>query len=246
MTELLLKCPPPPAEDLFAGTEDTKASIAEFRATLDQAGMDASFGLELRAAYHYEHVMPPAPQRRPASHRKFFLRPAVEPILYSYREELDPERAGHVLVNQFVSSLIGALSGVRVQDARSGKDEAGNFASFPDCDYASLYLERIAAALPMIADPVAKAAFVFGETVLSHAYPDGNARLARCLALLTLARHLGHDSLPLPLGPVLMAHNDRYIDALQALSRDGDWQAFGTDFAFFLGEAARLAFRLVR
>lgn len=246
MTELALKCPPPPVGDWSAATEVTIASIAEFHAGLAATGIDASFGLELRVAYHYEHVAPPPAQRRPSSLRKFFLRPAVEPILYSYRDDLDPEIAEHALVNRFASSLTGAFSGVRVQDARSGKDEAGNFASFPECDYAGLYLERIAAALPAIADPVAKAAFVLGETILSHPYPDGNARLARCLALLTLARHLGHDSLPLPLGPVLMAHNDRYIDALQALSRNGDWQAFGDDFVFFLNEAARLALRLVR
>jgi hypothetical protein len=240
MTVWHLRCPDAPSASGEGSPFVSEQLLASFADHVAGGGIDRIFGLELRLAYHYEHVAPPAPQRRPQSLRKFFLRPAVEPILFSWKEDLDPESAGHATVDQYVSSVSGLLARVRDQDARSGKDERGNFAQFPDSDYAARYLKRIAAAVPTLAGPVRKAGYVFAESILSHPYLDGNARLGRGLALLTLSKYLGGFT-PLPLGPVLMAHNDRYIEALQSLAASGNWEEFFGQFDWFLAETARLS-----
>lgn len=232
---LLLQCPAPC--DPFCRQRDDEKLVDELSAlarSVSTIGIDRLFGLELRAAFHLSaHAVDAQKHHQPL--RKFFLRPAYEPILFSFHGTINPNELNKARIDEMMSVMRGIPSAVRNSDAKSTKDEFGNFAQFPECIYASKYIDRIHRGISIYKSPIERSAFVFAETVLSHPYSDGNARLARCLAMLTLYSSISY-CFPfyLPLGPVMMAHNDIYISALQNLSHNKNWSIFIDIFHDFI------------
>lgn len=246
MLEMALACPDLPHGLAPLDVTTTIGRLDKFITYTSRHGIDCCFGLELRAAYYYEYVNTHSTQVNEQPMRKFFLRTAIEPIMYSYRAYVDVTQLEHKVVNEFVSSYSGILVRVREIEARSGKNAEGRYVVFPPHAHSARYLERIKTNSARLSCPIQRSAYAFAEVILSHPYSDGNARLGRCLSLMSLSHHMMCDPLSVPLGPVLMANNDRYVKALQDLSREHDWLKFFSEFRWFLDEALDLSSVLLR
>jgi len=203
-----------------------------------------SFGFEIKLSHYLYSVKPNPGHASPELTQKLFLRPAVEPLLYRYKDvRLDD--FNHALISQMVSLYYGALSRVRDADAKSWTDESGNYVQFPPAEHARDYIDRIKITLDTIVDPIQASAYVIAETILSHPYPDGNGRLGRLLGLICLARFCGHSFLPVPLAPVILANYDKYILWLNSLSATGDWTSFVATYDTFINEALDSLFEML-
>ena len=241
-----IRCPPPPAGARPAGGHGaTLAGIAGFARRLEAAGIERAFGLELRAAYRLDLQNIAAKRRSKAPQRRFFLRPAIEPLLYSYKDELDPAAAAAPVVDDFMACLRGAAAPRRAGDSRSEPDAAGAFVRYPEPVYALQWQARIGAGLPRFGDPLERSGYVFAETVLSHPYGDGNGRLSRALAIVQLGRDLGTELPLIPLGPILSQAVNSYLGALGALGATADWDAWFTHYEGFLRDALALGEELL-
>lgn len=230
---LLARCPEPrlcsetPAQRELAERIDVYAEWAS------RLRIEASFGLELRAAFVLDTEAERAGVEPRPPYRQFLLRPAIEPILFTY---LDLFRGGNLdpnAIDGFVSCLHGAPVTMRQGPSRISPNARGHFVQFPDCEYARDYCSRLNLYLPSIEGAVAKAAYAYAEVLLSHPYADGNGRLARALAVACLSEG-GRPPAFLPLGPAFYAHAPAIASALQALAVTADWRHFLSVFADFL------------
>lgn len=239
------KCPRLP--DGYRFSDDAlPLRLLDFAGKLRAIGIDSLFGLELRAAQFYEEEGNIRTDRTRPSLRRYFYRPAVEPLLYANRADLAPDRVTHASVDTFMSLLRGHPITRREVSSRSIPDAEGRFASYPAPDYARLYLERIAAEAKRATGPIERAFYVFAEAITSHPYTDGNGRLARALMFASLAHDLDLDFIDLPWGPVTSAHADRYMAGLEAMSFDGNWTEYMTMMADLVTEGIDIASRKLR
>lgn len=243
MAVKFLKCPPFDAGSVQPDTAGTLRKIERLDRLVSSRGADYAFGFELRLSHHLYSVKRNPGHASPELTQKLFLRPAVEPLLYRYKD-VRVDGLAHPLVNQMVSLYYGALARVRDADAKSWTDESGNYVQFPPAEYSRDYLDRIRSTLDPALDPIQASAYVVAETILSHPYPDGNGRLGRLLGLICLARFCGRSFLPVPLAPIILANYDKYILWLNSLSATGDWTRFVATYDYFLNEALDSLFEI--
>lgn len=173
------------------------------------------FGLELRLAGHIAEggdVLDWTGAAAPAGYdcvvRRFFLRPASEPIIWSWWDNLDRRKRGLADVTGICDCLLGAPA--RQRDyVRSGR---GGYAPLVTIEARLQALSALEIA--DFADPVDWAAARFVAFVQAHPFADGNGRTGRALIQLDL-RAAGLLSAPvLPLGPVMYAHAPAIAAAL--------------------------------
>ena len=244
MAVKLLKCPRFVVSTRQLDTAATLRKIERLNNLISRHGPAYSFGFEIKLSHYLYSVKPNPDHASRELTQKLFLRPAVEPLLYRYKE-VHPDGFNHALINQMVSLYYGALSRVRDTEAKSWTDESGNYVQFPPAENAMGYIDRIRTSLDTTVDPIQASAYVVAETILSHPYPDGNGRLGRLLGLICLARFCGHSFLPVPLGPVILANYDRYILWLNSLSETGDWTSFVATYDAFINEALDALFEML-
>lgn len=174
-----------------------------------------SFGLELRLAGRIAEggdiaawTGAPAPAGYHAVIRRFFLRPASEPIIWSWWRTLDRGLRRVEDLFSLCDCLLGAPA--RLRDyVRSGP---GGYAPLTEID------ARLAALGAMdiaeFAEPVDWAAARFVSFVQAHPFADGNGRTGRALIQLDLGAAGLIRAPVLPLGPVMYAHAPTIAAAL--------------------------------
>jgi hypothetical protein len=237
---LLAACPPPFLPAPSADHHQLMERVTRFARAFSQDRVDLCFGLELRTAYLLESYsksgniqMPPPP------YRQFYLRPAVEPIIYSYVGRLRPEAIDPDVADAFMSCLHCRRIEPRRGEIRIKPNAQGNFVQFPDAAFAADYHVRLRDALPSIEGPLNRAAFAYAEILLSHPYADGNGRLARAVAMLCLGQD---DMVPfLPLGPAFYACAPRVAPALETLALTANWPHFISVFGEMVETALHLS-----
>lgn len=244
---LLAKCPEPRLEYETRQQVRLSQRVSEFARCANQAGVDSSFGMELRAAYllEKEHAGALKPPEGTPPYRQFFLRPAIEPILYSYRDSLRVGSLDANIVDEMMACLHGHPVQRRTCEARISPNAQGNFVRFPDWEYAQDYCARLNRHLPSMSGALNRAGYAYAEVLLSHPYADGNGRLARAIAVTCLARDIGAPVPFLPLGPAFYAHASAVANALQTLAATSDWASFMSVFSDFVEEALALAERVL-
>ena len=240
---LLARCPEPCAVPQAVGQRGLAQRVSSFADQIRDRGIDASFGLELRSAFLLEHETPLDAVDRPP-YRQFLLRPAIEPILYSYVSALSIGGLDTGTIDDFLSCLHGLPVERRRNPSRITPNAHGNWVQFPDWEYAADFHLRLNRNLPTIDDAITRAAYAYAEVLLSHPYGDGNGRLARALAVICLGDGRPSSTPFLPLGPAFYAHAPVIASALQALSATGDWVPFQHVFADFVSQGLTLAERV--
>lgn len=244
MAVKFLKCPRFVIGTGQIDTVETLRKIERLNSIILQHGPAYSFGFEIKLSHYLYSVKPNPNHASRELTQKLFLRPAVEPLLYRYKD-IRLDDFNHPLINQMVSLYYGALSRVRDAEAKSWTDESGNYVQFPPAEHARGYIDRIRTGLDTTVDPIQASAYVIAETILSHPYPDGNGRLGRLLGLISLARFCGHSFVPVPLAPIILANYDKYILWLNSLSETGDWTSFVATYDVFVNEALDALFEML-
>jgi len=220
--------------------------ISRFAHFVQQAGVQTAFGMELRAAHLLEMESVgrrEAPEDGPP-YRQFFLRPALEPILYSYLGALRKRPLDPTTLDGLMACLHGRHVERRKVASRIRPNANGNIVQFPDSDYAGDYHLRLDRHLTSISGAINRAGFAYAEIVLSHPYSDGNGRLARAMALINLADE-GSALSFVPLGPLFYARASEMAGALQILAATADWKHFMTVFTDYVAGALALAGRIL-
>jgi hypothetical protein len=244
---LLARCPEPRLGPETSAQAALAEDIGRFARQVQQAGVQSAFGMELRAAFLLEMegaARPEIPDGAPP-YRQFFLRPAVEPILYSYLGALRKQPLDTGVLDGLMACLHGRPVERRDIASRIKPNAIGNIVLFPDPDYARDYHLRLDRHLPSISGAINRAGFAFPEIVLSHPYSDGNGRLARAMAQIGLTD--GEDAALsfMPLGPLFYARASEIAGALQALAATADWQEFMAVFTDYVADALALAGRVL-
>jgi Fic/DOC family len=242
---LLACCPEPRLGPETPKQRQLLARIAAYAERAARSGPEASFGLELRAAYVLDReAKRETSAQSPPPYAEFFLRPAIEPILHSYFDHLRPGALDPDAADNFLSCLHGAPIRRRTGPCRITPNVQGNFVEFPQADAAQDYHRRLDRHLPTIEGALQRAAYAYAEVLLSHPYGDGNGRLARALILTCLAQG-NRDRIPfLPLGPAFYAHAPAIAGALESLAVSANWGHFLAVFEDFVETGLRLASRL--
>lgn len=242
---LLARCPEPRLGSETSAQAALARDVGRFARQVRQAGVQSAFGMELRAAFLLEmeaaarlEITEGAPP-----YRQFFLRPAMEPILYSYLGPLRKQPLDPAVLDGLMACLHGRPIERREISSRIKPNANGNIVQFPDPDYARDYHLRLDRRLPLISGAINRAGFVFAEIVLSHPYSDGNGRLARAMTLIGLGG--GEDAALsfIPLGPTFYARAPEIAGALQALAATADWQNFMAVFTDYIADALALGGR---
>lgn len=162
------------------------------------------YGLELRQAHRilarYEAGNVDLPDFVETKLRRLFLRPAVEPIVASYREAL----AADILAPNTALDLARALAGRPVGfRSRPMYGEAnGRIALFEPCANACSTLAALWPLSSLECD-AANPFYVFARLISLHPFEDGNGRFARTVLSTAMA---GSAAASLPLSPAFYFH----------------------------------------
>ncbi len=155
---------------------------------------------------------------------RFKARPMVEPILRHAWPTFD-RRLTSAYADRWVDSLVGRCTPRQTGQGRTLPGRDGSRVIFASSAEPSLWWQRINGEEDLN-HPLASACFAYAQTVLSHAYQDGNGRLARVMYIRSLARSGLLAGPLLPLGPLVYANARVHDGALQHLGTTGDWDPF--------------------
>lgn len=196
-------------------------------------------GLELRTAYAIlaGHVTLPVADNEFWSSKiqSLLRRPAVEPVALAAWRQLSRLELDQPLALGVARGL-GGTSLVYREGPAIGISRHGNVA-FESVEVSRTFLGKI---LEVAGEPellTMLPMYAFAQTLMAHPFSDANGRFARVMVLGALARVAGLQSPCLPLGPAFYRNARALGEALHALSRDGDWNAFSDVFLLALGHA---------
>jgi len=222
------RCPPfrPPSKDDESIAFKLYSDLSHERGLANDPIESA--GLELRAVLRFLHS---GADRAGADNdywrrkcRAVLLRPAIEPIAYTYWHRLSSFEIDALSALRVASALAGSPLVYRKGSA-IGKSANGDV-HFPPLDDQGIWLARIrlAACDPDLAYVLP--ALVFAQAVLTHPFSDGNGRFARLMVHIALGRCAGLDGPKIALAPAFYLRAESLGTALATVSDHGDWSAF--------------------
>lgn len=181
----------------------------------------ATFGAELRVAgalLHRGYLDPP--DHPPL--RRLLLRPAVEPIQYSYWQALTQDPQPQTLMS-LASALTSQPISIVGRPMSTTPDPVLGRTIFADPRQYGPVDRVIASVRTAFADPFDRAVGVYLAFVICHPLSDGNGRVARALFSWSL-REDGIISTPsVPLGPFFYIHARNIISITRDLVATSDW-----------------------
>lgn len=158
---------------------------------------------------------------------RFYLRPSLEPIVYSSWSKLrewsiDDEwvlktakcllgRAAHFRSDPIIKPRMGPVAGwqyMAPEEARQWRD--------------AVEAVRNNANLP----PVAEACAAYAAFAIYHPLKDGNGRIARALFHGVLANRLDLSAPIIPLGPAIYHYGHHFTYGFRQLALNGNWRDF--------------------
>lgn len=202
------------------------------------------FGLESRVIFHLSEK-----NWRPSqlNSRELLLRPAFEPVTFSYWESFESWSIDSPSMLDLASCLAGSQLKYRDADCRTFADTQGQYYVYPPAQQATDWLT----ALPEverdcgIIRSLASAFQALACAVLYHPLSDGNGRLGRALFQGALARGAGLGCPMLALAPLTYARGLDVRNGWIELGIRGQWDGlvatYGralADLVAFLSEDA--------
>ena len=189
------------------------------------------FGLELRVAYLLAEKqitfnpsleLPSIPSSGLKNYRKFLLRPAHEPILWSYKDVLLQTIHNNGQLEELASCLFGRKVTYRQSDAKTKPDRKNIVRIFPKSTNVLALLNK-RACRQQSKYKLFWAISRFVDFNIIHPFLNGNGRTARALLLHDLSIIFNNNWLLfLPLGPVHTGYSDYGIEAFSKLQRIND------------------------
>lgn len=180
------------------------------------------FGLEARVAHFLTESEPAV---RGANPRKILIRPAFEPVAFSYWDRF----INWSLDDDAIAAMAGCLCGrevdYRTSTGASLPNDLGESALYPAPEIARSWRES----MPMpvkgmsLLDSLSVALHALAAFVCLHPLSDGNGRVGRALFQGALARSLGLSCPMLALTPHTSLHSRAIARGLRRLGADGDW-----------------------
>lgn len=210
-----------PSESVLSPLVSTLQDMLSLDRRLYRSAVSSCFGLELRVAF----ALTEDGKADGGNPRELMLRPAVEPILYSYWDRF----RAWALDDESVAALAGCLCGRAVTHRKSFAatlpNSQGLSAIYPPPELARRWREIIpspttgAGMMQALHD----AFVVMGLFVNLHPLEDGNGRVGRALFQGALARAVGLSCPMLALTPFLYSQKQDVLRGWFALGNDGDW-----------------------
>lgn len=191
------------------------------------------FGKELRSAYLLERMderkeayLKRFPIGRRPSIRRFFLRPAFEPIVCSYADEFRTPQYNFEAVEDIASVLFGRKRKVRL-DKSTTKPRNGVVTKFPNpATIPYLWGQRNSRTLLTYDTPLAWALNRYLDFLQIHLFKDGNGRTARSLLLIDMAQALKIEVPYMPLGPFTYMYSSSVVRSYVAMMTSNDSRSF--------------------
>jgi hypothetical protein len=172
------------------------------------------------------------------------LRPAVEPIAYSYWSKISSLCIDEITALKVASAMVGGPLVYR-KGPGVGKSAKGDV-QFPALDDRGDWLAKLASAAQAPALAAALPVFVYAQTIMTHPFSDGNGRFARLLVHAALARCAGFNGPKIALAPAFYRRAEAFGAALTRVSEQGDWSALHRVFFSTLSEALEMTRALHR
>lgn len=180
------------------------------------------FGLEARVAYYYSEILDCSPELNPRQH---LIRPAPEPVVYSYWERFKSWTFDESSVSALASCLCGRDLRYRDAVAASLPNRHGVSVLYPEPAIATRWLSFMPPPPrgTEVLEGLAAAFAALASLILHHPLTDGNGRFGRALFQGVLARTVGLSAPMLALGPLISINRPAEIRAWVALGTQGDW-----------------------
>ena len=159
----------------------------------------------------------------PVPFQRFEERPCFEAVLVDHWHDMTKRPLGRADYNRIASDLTGKPMAPRTGPTWCDSVSTGRPTEWPTAAVAAGWRERLTLGSETAVGAFAAAVFAYGQTILSHPYPDGNGRLARALFTTTLAREAGLAAPTLVLGPIFYANHKRLAAAVRTVGIVGEW-----------------------
>lgn len=193
----------------------------------------ACFGREARLAHRLRRSYPGL-----AAWQRFFLRPAMEPIVLTYWPRLIAGGLDAATAEEMASCLAGQRLAARTGPIVTLPDARGRQTRYPPVDQAAGWLGRLTQQDDPTLPPFLNALAAYAQVAISHPFTDGNGRMARALFLATLGRAGAIPGPVLPLGPLVYLHHRRLGQALGDLGTTGSWASLASVMSEIVEAAA--------
>ena len=206
--------------------EREKAIETRIKSIWSNAQLNESdaFGFELRVAHklsegnHYDQPATTLPR-----YRRFFLRPAVEPIIKSYEQVYESEGPSIILLQNLSSALTGNQQKIRDKRCFTKLRQDVRREYLDPREVRHALIGHKSGRLETCERPLQRAIYRFLDITTIHPFMDGNGRTCRALLRYDIKQFLQLHSTPLlPLGPYMYYYSSSLMESYEKISQEGN------------------------
>lgn len=221
-----------PSKDLMRPLEPTLYELLDIDRRIYAPSPVRSFGLEARVAHFLTETASVRPELNP---RQLLIRPAPEPIVFSYWERFTQWSMDDDAFISLASCLCGRELGYRTAMGATLPNTEGVSTLYPEPSIAARWLERISPPQNMnILEGFSEALLAYVSMTTDHPFTDGNGRVGRAIFQGVLARTVGLSSPMLALGAFSYLHKYELKSGMVQIGTEGDWTNFIKTFHVIL------------
>lgn len=239
-----------PDEDWIQASKELEKKITKF-ASLKCNKPPNCFGQEIRSSYVLEQIskrkdvyLNRFPRGRRPSIRRFFLRPASEPIACSYAGEFRCSQHSLELVGDLASVLFGRKREVR-SNKLTTRPRNGIVTEFPEpSKIKHLWEQRNCRDLLDYKSSLAWALNRYLDFLQIHLFKDGNGRTARSLLIFDMAYALRIELPYIPLGPFTYMYSPLVIRSYVEMMTTNDNKDFYWVMLNIINDSLEFSYRI--